>query len=67
MKINKRLSTSACWGMVNRIQLGKTPDEILERCHIAETWLVANEVISNDDFDAMMDAIAFMHRESYHM
>lgn len=34
--INVNLSVSGCWKMVNRIQLGKTRAEILERCKIAE-------------------------------
>lgn len=65
-QINKTLSESQCWKMVNRIQLGNTPEEIRERCHIAEQWLRANEVISIDAFDELMNTVAYWHRESYH-
>ena len=67
MAINKNLSVKGCWRMVNAIQNGKTPQEIRERCQIAEEWLKANEVIDNDQYDNMMDAVAYMYRESYHI
>lgn len=63
--INTKLSVKGCWGMVNRIQDGRTPDEIRERCYIAEQWLTANEVITNEEYDDLMDTVAYLHRESY--
>lgn len=51
--------------MVNRIQLGKTPQEIRDRCRIAEKWLSANTVISTDDFDELMMTITCLYRESF--
>lgn len=66
MSINTNLSLDKCWKMVNRIQLGKTPEEVRDRCHTAETWLKANKVISNEQFDELMMAVAYLHRESYH-
>lgn len=67
MKINKSLSLDRCWEMVNRIQKGKTPEEIRQRCQIAEAWLTANEVISMEEYDSLMDTVAYLCRESYHM
>lgn len=64
--INTRLSTKGCWRMVNAIQNGRTPEEIRERCNVAETWLKANEIITNDDFDDLMMTVAWLHRESLH-
>lgn len=66
MQINKRLPLKRCWDMVNNIQKAKTPKEIRERCQTAEEWLTANEVISIDDYDALMMTVAYLHRESYH-
>ena len=67
MKVNKNLSLSGCWKMVNAIQNGRTPGEIRDRCNIAEKWLRENTVISNSDFDDLMMSVAFIYRESYHM
>lgn len=64
--INTTLSLDGCWTMVNRIQLGRTSQEIRERCRIAEKWLRANKVISNDDFDKLMMTVALIHRETNH-
>lgn len=66
MKVNRQLSVKGCWNMVNAIQGGRTPQEIRERCNIAEEWLTQNEVISNDQYDELMMAVAFLYRESYH-
>lgn len=65
MAINKRLSLRGCWRMVNAIQNGDTPKEIRQRAWIAAEWLKANEVISIDDFDELMDTVAFWVRASY--
>lgn len=65
MKINKRLPLNRCWDMVNNIQRGKTPQEVRERCNIAEEWLTANEVITIDEYDSLMMTVAYLHRESY--
>lgn len=67
MKVNKNLSLKRCWEMVNRIQRGKTPEEIRERCHIAEKWLKENQIISTEEYDDLMMTVAYLHRESYHM
>lgn len=53
--------------MVNAIQNGKTPEEIRERCQIAAEWLKANEVISFEEYDDLMNAVSYLHRESYHI
>lgn len=66
MEINTRLPLKRCWDMVNRIQKGNTPQEIRRRCQIAEEWLTANEIISNEEYDALMMTVAYLHRESYH-
>ena len=67
MAINKRLSLRGCWRMVNAIQNGDTPKEIRQRAGIAAEWLKANEVIDEDQFDELMDTVAYLVRESYHM
>ena len=66
-EINVKLSYKKCWEMVNRIQLAKSPKEIRERCSIAEKWLIANEVIDNEQFDDLMNAVAYQSRESYRL
>jgi hypothetical protein len=66
MNINKKLSVSGCWKMINAIQNGETPQKIRERCHIAEQWLNANQVINFDQYNDMMMTVAYLHRESYH-
>ncbi len=53
--------------MVNAIQNGKTPSEILERCRIAEKWLHDNEIITNSEYDELMMTVAYFNREAYHM
>lgn len=65
MAINTKLSASRCWDMVNRIQNGKSPEDIRRRCNVAEEWLRANEVISNSEYDELMMAVSFLYRESY--
>lgn len=67
MTINRNLSVNGCWKMVNAIQNGTTPAEIRERANIAEQWLTANVVIDNDTYDELMNTVAFIVRESYHM
>lgn len=66
MKINTKLSLKGCWNMVNAIQNGKTPQEIRERCFVAEEWLTKNENISIEEYDELMMAVAYLRRESYH-
>lgn len=63
--INTNLSLKGCWKMVNAIQNGNTPEEIRRRCNVAEEWLKANTVISNEDYDDLMKAVAFLYNESY--
>lgn len=63
--INKNLSLSGCWRMVNAIQNGKTRGEIIERCSIAEAWLTANMVINNSQYDELMRAVSYIYREAY--
>ena len=65
MRINTGLSVKGCWRMVNAIQNGRTPQEIRERCRIAEEWLKANKVIDNDQYNDMMMEVSYLHRESY--
>ena len=67
MKINTMLSENGCWKMVNAIQNGNSPEEIRNRCAIAEEWLTANQVISTETYDELMMSVAFFHRESYHI
>lgn len=66
MTINRTLSVKGCWAMVNNIQKARTPEELRERCGIAEEWLKANDVITNDEYDDLMMTVAFLYRESYH-
>lgn len=58
MAINTKLSLKRCWDMVNRVQN-------FEQAAIAEQWLMANEVISNEEFDELMNALSFIYRELY--
>lgn len=67
MKINTRLSVEGCWKMVNAIQNGNTPQEIRERCRIAAKWLEENENLDYDQYNEMMMAVTYLHRESYHI
>ena len=67
MEINKKVSSAGCWKMVNAIQKASTPESIRERCRIAEEWLNANEVITNEEYDDLMMAVSFLYRESYHI
>lgn len=67
MEINRNLSVNGCWKMVNAIQNGATPAEIRDRAATAEQWLMANDVIDNDTYDDLMNTVAFLVRESYHM
>lgn len=66
MAINTKLSLNGCWKMVNAIQGGRTPAEIRKRCNIAEEWLNANEIISNEEYDDLMMTVSYLYRESYH-
>lgn len=65
--INTNLSVEGCWKMVNAIQNGNTPQEIRKRCLIAEEWLKANTIITNDQYNDMMMAVSYLFRESYHL
>ena len=67
MNINRNLSVGGCWKMVNAIQNGRTPEEIRDRAATAEQWLMANDVIDNDTYDDLMNTVAYLVRESYHM
>ena len=67
MKINTTLSLKGCWRMVNAIQNGETPKEIRRRAIIAREWLINNTVISLDEFDELMNTVAYLVRESYHL
>lgn len=65
MTVNKKLNYAGCWKMVNRIEDGADAQEIRRRCNIAERWLTANEVIDKEQFNELMMAVSFIHRESY--
>ena len=65
MEINRTLSLSGCWKMVNAIQNATTPELIRERCHIAKLWLDNNDIISNLDYDELMESVAYLERETY--
>lgn len=67
MNINTRLSLKACWEMVNRIQLAENAKEMIRRCRVAEEWLKKNEIISNEEFDELMNSVAYWSREAYRM
>lgn len=62
--INPRLTLRQCWAMVNRIQ-SDSPQTQLERFKIAEQWLRANTVITNDEFDSLMSAATYLCREAF--
>lgn len=64
--INPRLSVKGCWKMVNAIQNASTPKEVRERCDIAEEWLVANTVITSEEYNDLMMTLTYLFRESYH-
>lgn len=65
MNINRTLSLNGCWKMVNAIQNAKSNEAIRERCHIAILWLENNDVISNSDYDELMETVAYLERETY--
>lgn len=65
--INTKLSLRKCWDMVNRIQLANSPEQMRERCRIAEDWLTKNEVISVEEYNDLMRAVSQLCAESYHM
>lgn len=64
--INPNLTLDQCWKMCNNIQHAKTPDETRDRCITAEAWLTANVVISNAQYDELMEYVSCLYRESYH-
>lgn len=66
MNINEHMSLKGCWRMVNAIQNAKTAKEIRERCAITEQWLTANKRISTSEYNDLMMAVSYIHRESYH-
>lgn len=66
MKINRSLSINGCWKMVNAIQNGKSPEDIRTRAAVATEWLNANEIISIEEYGALMNTVAYIVRESYH-
>ena len=53
--------------MVNKIQLAATPEGIRARCRVAQEWLDANQVISTEEYDELMQALSYQFRESYHV
>lgn len=67
MKVNTKLSPSGCWKMVNAIQNADTPEGIRFRCAVAAEWLTKNEVISIDEYNDLMNTVAYLCRESYRM
>lgn len=67
MKVNTKLSLNGCWKMVNAIQNADTPEGIRERCRIAGEWLTANEIITMEQYDDLMNTVAYLCRESYRM
>ena len=58
--INPNLPLKRCWDMVNRI-------DTFEKANIAEEWLTKNEVITIDEYDDLMRAVAYKVRELYHI
>ena len=56
MEINKNLPVNRCRDMVNRIPCDDET-ETLKRCGTAESWLRNNEVITDDEFDALMKIV----------
>lgn len=52
------------WAFVNRCDM-EDPVETRRRCAVAE-GVLAKAPISIDDYDAMMDTLAYLVRESYH-
>ena len=54
----KSLNISQCWLMVNRA-------DTREKLFIAEKWLLEAN-ISNEEYDELMNALAFKSREMYH-
>lgn len=67
MDVNVNLSVKGCWRMVNAVSGGKSKEEILERCKIAEEWLRENVVISNLEYNDLMMALSYQRREAYRM
>lgn len=57
MKEIKALNLKQCWTMVNRA-------DTHEKIRIAEQWLLKAN-ITNEQFDELMDALAFTSRELY--
>ena len=71
MPVNTKISIKRLWNLVNAVQNGKTPQEIRERAAVAEEWISHNEAINKgkrfDIADDMMNALAYLVRESYHI
>ena len=67
MEINRKLSLKGCWKMVNKIQLAATPEGIRARCRVAQEWLDANQIISTEEYDELMQAMSYQFRESFHV
>lgn len=58
------MSAQKYWYFINRIEV-EDPVETRRRCGLAEEVIV-KAPISIDEFDAMMETIALICRESYH-
>ena len=56
--INPKLSLKACRAMVNRV-------DNFEKLKIAENWLRANEVITNEEYNDLMMTLSYISRELY--
>jgi len=58
LAINRNLSVKSCWKMVNAVNT-------LEKASIAENWLKNNDIISNEEYDDLMNALSYLVRELY--
>ena len=54
--VNRNLSVRGCWRMVNAVNS-------LEKVKVAQQWLDNNDVISIDEYDALMRSLSYISRE----
>lgn len=63
--VNPHISFEKLFGIVNRVMVDNL-SESWERWYIAEKWVCANKEIDFDQFDELMNTLAFLSRELNH-
>lgn len=60
MPINRNLSYAGCCRMIKAIPKAKTADEMYERCGIADAWLKANAVLTDEQYHNLLYAVCLL-------